>query len=145
MSRPASDPVALQQLAWEHGRRGDLPAAIAALREAIAILTAEDGPESLDAANLSTELAALLERTNRYAEAAEAASRAIGTLTEIAELGELAAILVRAHAIHSMALRAMGRFGEARHHIGGACGGLLDQLDEPVDLFRVRIDGVLEL
>ncbi|MBI4890583.1 MAG: tetratricopeptide repeat protein [Acidobacteria bacterium] len=114
----------LQQRAWALTEESRWAEAIPATEEALRLMEVESGAESVDVANLSSELAVLLEKTNRFEEAIVAAGRAVSILKEYEPFEEfareLATILVRSHGVGAMALRAVGRFAEARAEIQGS-------------------------
>jgi tetratricopeptide (TPR) repeat protein len=109
------DVSTLQQTAFDQLGCGEFDAARASFGEAIRLALEEDGPDSLDAANLYSELAALLERINQYEEAVAAARESISILERTPDWdSELAKIAVVSQGVLSMALRALGQFDEAR-------------------------------
>ncbi len=119
-----SDSVRLQEEAWEHADRGDYTSAIDALARALSVVEREDGPDTLDAANLLAELADLFETTCRYEDAAGAARGSVAILAKAPERDETVAIIeARAWQTLSASLRALGRFGEARHAVLEAVRG----------------------
>ncbi len=111
----------MQGRAWALCEEARWAEAIPPSEEALRLAEAESGAESPDVANLASELAELLEKTNRFEEAIAAAERSIRILKALEPFEEcredLATILSRSHAVHSMALRAVGRFAEARAEI----------------------------
>lgn len=110
-----ADPVELQHQAWIHADRGDLPAATAALEQAIDIVAQDDGPFSFDAANLLCELAAIFERADRFADAIAAARRSLAILGNFEGRDEAAATIeVRNHGVLSASERALGHFAAAQ-------------------------------
>lgn len=112
------DAVLLQQTAWTLLDNGKITDAIPYLSQARDRFVYEDGPQSLDAANLSMELASIQLETSSYEDAAVAARAALQILGRFREMDPLVAtIVVQSQGILSVALRATGRTLEAQHAI----------------------------
>ncbi|MBS1872107.1 MAG: tetratricopeptide repeat protein [Acidobacteria bacterium] len=96
---------------------GELTAAEARCRQALAIFEKEDGPESPDVANLLHSLGMILEKQGRYDETEVCARRALAIVEPLLpQFDGPDGVLIQLHALGLLgtALRQKGRYLEAR-------------------------------